>query len=129
MRLYFAVSTIALLATHQVDAAYQKEWELFGVPGGIDFFLVFNFVAVFVLLMSLIKLASVPRANFLWRYLIPIMGLFTVTIHSIFMLKGHSEFTQIGSISILVLLLLSSATEVYLENSLSQRIKEYPDTL
>ncbi|MFN9811237.1 MAG: DUF6713 family protein, partial [Deltaproteobacteria bacterium] len=37
---------LALLATHQVDAAYWHEWDVFGVPGGLTFFLVFNLAAM-----------------------------------------------------------------------------------
>ena len=40
------VGNIALLTTHQADAAYWHEWDVFGVPGGISFFLAFNFGAV-----------------------------------------------------------------------------------
>ena len=40
------VLNLSLLATHQVDAAYWHEWDVFGVPGGLPFFLVFNLAAV-----------------------------------------------------------------------------------
>lgn len=29
----------ALLFTHEIDSAYWKEWDLFGIPGGIKSFL------------------------------------------------------------------------------------------
>ena len=53
----FAVQ-IALLATHQVDAAFWHEWDVFGVPGGIPFFLAFHFGAMLVLLASFAAVAS-----------------------------------------------------------------------
>ena len=40
VRLY--VANLALLATHQADAAYWREWDVFGVPGGLPFFLLFT---------------------------------------------------------------------------------------
>lgn len=40
------VGNLALLTTHQADAAYWHEWDVFGVPGGLPLFLVFNLGAV-----------------------------------------------------------------------------------
>ena len=53
---------LALLATHQVDAAYWHEWDVFGVPGGITFFLAFNLAAMLLLgLLSLIHISEPTR--------------------------------------------------------------------
>ncbi len=40
----------ALLFTHEIDSAYWKEWELFGIPGGIQVFLVLNLLLLLVAL-------------------------------------------------------------------------------
>ncbi len=31
-------TTLTFLIAHQIDAAYWKEWEMFLLPGGIQFF-------------------------------------------------------------------------------------------
>ena len=107
--------TVALLATHQVDASFQREWELFGVPGGIEFFLLFNLVAVGVLLFSLLKLAANAKLSAFWRFIIPITGLLTTGIHGVFFAAGRTEFSQPASVAILAILFLSSVSEFFLE--------------
>ncbi len=109
------MTTVALLATHQVDASFQREWELFGVPGGIEFFLFFNFVAIGFLLVSLIKVATELKASTFWRFMVSVTGLLTTIIHAAFLVVGRPEFSQPVSVLILILLLLSSLAELILE--------------
>ena len=52
------IGNIALLTTHQADAAYWHEWDVFGVPGGISFFLAFNFGAVALVAAGLVRVAE-----------------------------------------------------------------------
>jgi hypothetical protein len=110
-----SICTLSLLVTHQADAAWQREWELFRVPGGIEFFLVFNFVAVVFLLMSFVKKIERTSCNKFWLFLLPVTGIFTFAIHAYFIAMGFPHFTQVGSLLILFLLLLSSSLEVWLE--------------
>ncbi|MFN7683928.1 MAG: DUF6713 family protein [Oligoflexia bacterium] len=114
VRILLSGATVALLTTHQVDAGYQEEWRLFGVPGGIDFFLLFNFVAVGFLLSALIQNAIRSVEHVFWRFFIPATGLVTVLIHSLFALQGRPEFTGFSSVLILGLVLVTSTTELAL---------------
>ena len=38
--LWLYLLNAAVLITHEIDSAYWHEWDLFGIPGGIQFFLV-----------------------------------------------------------------------------------------
>ena len=62
------VANLSLLATHQADAAYWHEWDVFGVPGGLPFFLLFNVAAVALLATGLVRVAEgAPAARgFAW---------------------------------------------------------------
>lgn len=40
----------ALLFTHEIDSAFWREWDLFGMSGGIQGFLVANFLLLLVAL-------------------------------------------------------------------------------
>jgi len=40
----------ALLFSHEIDSAYWQEWNLFGLPGGIQLFLVLNLLLLVVAL-------------------------------------------------------------------------------
>jgi hypothetical protein len=52
------VANLALLATHQADAAYWHEWDVLGVPGGLPFFLLFTVAAVALLGTGLVRVAE-----------------------------------------------------------------------
>ncbi len=113
--IYASIFNIALLATHQVDASFQREWELFGVPGELNFFLFFNLVTISVLLLAFAKLASAQMRNLFWKYLIPVTGIFTAILHAVFIILGKTEFTQPFSIAILVLIFATSVWQFFLE--------------
>ena len=57
-RVWLYAANLVLLATHQVDAAFWHEWDVFGVPGGLEFFLVFNVFAMNVLSVGLVHVAQ-----------------------------------------------------------------------
>jgi hypothetical protein len=52
-----------LLLTHEIDSAYWKEWELFGIGGGIQLFLAINFLMALAVLVGLQKLLQGNRAG------------------------------------------------------------------
>ena len=105
------VINLALLATHQADAAYQHEWLLFQVPGGIHSFLAFNLVAVFLLALGLIHVANRTRFENLSVYGISGVGVFTFLIHILFIGLGHLEFRDPLSFAILILILIVSIVQ------------------
>ncbi len=49
-RAYF--TTMCLLIFHQIDAAYWQEWEMFNLPGGIQGYLIFNIIAIPLILIG-----------------------------------------------------------------------------
>jgi hypothetical protein len=54
--LYLANATVLL--SHQVDAAYWREWTLFHLPGGIQLFVLLNVPIVVAVLVGLERLGS-----------------------------------------------------------------------
>ncbi len=108
------VANLALLATHQVDAAHHREWELFHVPGGIGCFLGFNFVALLLLLIGLVE---VSRASARTRTFVRILagtGLSTVCIHATYLALGHPEFRTAPSLLVLGTVLTVSVAQLAL---------------
>jgi len=61
------ILNFALLFTHEIDSAFWQEWKLFGIPGGIQVFLVLNFLLLLVALWGF-------RANSSWIYGLPYAG-------------------------------------------------------
>jgi hypothetical protein len=111
------VVQLSLLATHQVDAAYWHEWDVFGVPGGITFFLVFNLAAVVLLATGLVLVASGhPRAR-LGVLACAGTGLVTCALHAVFLALDPVAFWTLPSLGILAAILVTAAAQLALARS------------
>ena len=98
----------ALLSTHEIDSAFWKEWELFGLPGGIQVFLVLNFLLLLAVLYGFRQLLRGARNGQMFALLLAAGGVFAFAIHGYFILTGHREFTLPVSMALLVAILVVS---------------------
>lgn len=102
--LYLANATVLL--AHQVDAAYWQEWTLFGLPGGIQLFVLLNVPIVLAVLLGAERLPS--RAGHRLSALLAASGLFAAVFHSAHLLAGDEEFrTPVSLVLLAVTSLLS----------------------
>ena len=87
---YFA--TLLALIVHQIDAAYWHEWDLFHLPGGVQGYLLFNLLALPVLLLGYrhVVLGS-PQARTYAR-ICAALGIATFLIHAGFAAAGERSF-------------------------------------
>lgn len=95
-------ATLLSLIVHQIDAAYWHEWDMFHVPGGIQGFLLFNTLAVGLLLHGYRQVVlRTPKAR---RYalLCGCIGVLTALLHAGFALAGHHEFNLPLSIATII---------------------------
>ncbi len=91
----------ALLFSHEIDSAFWKEWDLFGIPGGIQVFLVLNFLLLLVALFGFRQVLLGARSGRWFALLLGVGGVFAFTIHSYFILAGRPEFTLPASLALL----------------------------
>ena len=103
-----------LLFTHEIDSAYWQEWILFGIPGGVQFFLLVNLVLFIVAIFGYTQLLKLKQSGYWFSLLLAIAGVFAFTIHTYFILSGHSEFTLLGSEMLLGIILLVSLAQAIL---------------
>ncbi|CAH0288297.1 MULTISPECIES: DUF6713 family protein [Stenotrophomonas] len=86
------LATMMSLLLHQIDAAFWQEWQMFQVPGGIQGFLLFNLLAIGVLLHGyrqvVLGLGSARR----YALLCGVLGIGTALIHAGFAAAGRDEF-------------------------------------
>ena len=101
----------ALLFTHEIDSAFWKEWELFGIPGGIQVFLVLNFLLLIVALIGFMQVLCEGKHWKAFSLMLAASGVFAFSIHSYFILNGHGEFTLPASLMLLVLILIVSIAQ------------------
>ncbi len=104
----------ALLCTHEIDSAYWQEWKLFGIPGGIQVFLVLNLVLVLVGLYGFQQLLRGAKSGLWFSCGVAAAGVAAFGIHSAFLLAGHPEFKLPASLAVIVLTLAASLVQGYL---------------
>lgn len=100
--------TMSLLITHQIDAAYWHEWEMFLLPGGIQGYLAFNIIALPILLIGYKNVITNTAKAVSFSYLCAGLGALTFLIHSVFLLLGFEQFKTPLSLMIILLCLFSS---------------------
>lgn len=98
-RLFLANATV--LITHQIDAAYWHEWQLFGLPGGIQLFLLLNLPIVLLVVLGAMSLGSRARAGMVISWLLVASGLFAVVFHGLHILQGDPAFLLPVSLGLL----------------------------
>jgi len=82
----------SVLITHEIDSAYWHEWKLFGMPGGIQLFLVLNLFLVLMVLYGLQALALDRVAGIVVSWVLVAGGLFAALVHGYFILSGDVAF-------------------------------------
>ncbi|MBL1213351.1 MAG: hypothetical protein D8M61_08385 [Ignavibacteriae bacterium] len=104
----------ALLITHEIDSAYWHEWKLFGIPGGIQVFLLLNLIFILFFLIGAEAVANSKRSAIAFTCLLAFAGVAAFFIHTYFILQGNNEFLLPVSIMILILLLITSSIQLYI---------------
>ncbi|MEW6262350.1 MAG: DUF6713 family protein [Thermodesulfobacteriota bacterium] len=91
-----------LLIIHEMDSAYYKEWDLFGLPGGRPWFLLLHLPLILLILTGVLLVA----ARSIWGLAISLVmaggGLTAFGLHTYFLRKGRPEFNNPTSKAILV---------------------------
>lgn len=109
--LWLYLVNVTLLATHQVDAAYWEEWDTFRLPGGIEFFLVFNALILPPVLYGFAEVVRWTDRAPTWSYVAVALGLFTFAIHALLLALGNDDFRSAISVGLLVAIAAVSAAQ------------------
>ena len=100
-----------LLINHEIDSAYWKEWDLFGLPGGIAGFLILHLPLLFLILYGLVLVSQQSFAGLIFSLVLSSGGMFAFSIHMSFIKKGREEFKTPISLSILIATLAVSLVQ------------------
>lgn len=103
-----------VLIVHEIDSAYQKEWELFKLPGGVTGFLLLHFPILLFVLYGLVLVREGSKTGLVFFLVLAAGGIFAFSIHSWFIRRGHDEFTSPLSRTILYATLMLSIVQVVL---------------
>jgi hypothetical protein len=121
---YLYITNLSLLITHEIDSAYWHEWKLFNLPGGIDLFLILNFLLITVFLIGLVRVLEWKKYAYLFYILLAISGIFAFFIHSYFIFSGHPEFDTPVSWAVLILILIASITQIIVHFLLKRKLSD-----
>jgi Kef-type K+ transport system membrane component KefB len=91
----------SFLITHEIDSAFWHEWEMFQLPGGIQFFNIINFLLILFFMFGISEVVKKTKRGFVYAIVLSIVGVTTFFIHSIFILMGYEQFLLPVSIVIL----------------------------
>ncbi|MBL5978554.1 hypothetical protein JAO85_14815 [Comamonas sp. NyZ500] len=101
LRLLFLVNA-TILITHQIDAAYWHEWELFLIPGGNQINLLLNIPIIGLVMYSHSRVVANMKTGLPFYKLLACLGLLTVGIHAFFFFQGSESFIQPMSIALML---------------------------
>jgi hypothetical protein len=97
--LYLGNSVV--LITHEIDSAYWHEWELFGLPGGIQLFLILHIFLLGIVLWGYRSVVLWARGARIYSYLLASAGILAVLIHGGFLAAGTPQFRSPTSLALL----------------------------
>ena len=98
--LFLANATV--LITHQIDAAFWHEWELFAIPGGNQVNLLLNIPIIALVLYAHGRVVAEGHGGVFFCKLLAALGFLTCVIHSTFFALGSESFHQPVSIGLLL---------------------------
>ena len=113
----------SVLLTHEIDAAYWHEWQLFGIAGGIQLFLILNLAVVFIVLYGLKALAQGCAAGIVFSWVLVAGGWLAGIVHTYLIVSGDAAFRLPMSVLLLAAtLILSSLQAIELVRSRRQAL-------
>ena len=100
MRWLYAL-VAALLVVHEVDSAFWREWEVFGLPGGEPGFLLLHLPLLLLVFWGYGE-ALAGRRSGAWASLaLAAAGLVAPAIHFALLAQGRPEFRTAASLAVL----------------------------
>jgi hypothetical protein len=102
----------ALLICHEIDSAYWREWELFGLPGGVGFFVLLHVPLVMLLLAGSVWVADRGGAGLVISLAVAAGGVIAFCLHMLFIKRGRPEFKTPVSIGLLTAVWLLSLAQI-----------------
>lgn len=107
------VLNLALITAHQLDAVWWREWHMFGLPGGIEVYLLLNLLLYLPLLGALGPIYRREAKGYHYSLLIAALCASVLPLHAGYALAGVSGFESAFSISLMLLCFLAAALQAW----------------
>lgn len=109
--LYIANATLLLL--HELESAYEKEWEILKLPGKITGFLLLHIPIIVLLFYGLIEIEQESAAGLIFGIITGIGGIIPFLVHKI-IVRTENNFNRLISNIIIYLNIVSGAGLLFL---------------
>ena len=88
--IYIPNSTLLIL--HEIESAYEKEWEILSLPGKISGFLLLHIPIILIIFYGLIELEMLSTIGLILGIILGIGGIIPFLVHKIFVKRsGHFD--------------------------------------
>ncbi len=88
--IYILNSTLLIL--HEIESAYEKEWEILNLPGKITGFLLLHIPIILIIFYGLIELEMLSTIGLIFGIILGIGGIIPFLVHKIFVKRsGHFD--------------------------------------
>lgn len=111
--IYILNATLLLL--HEIESAYEKEWEILKLPGGISGFLLMHIPIIMVLFYGMAELEKLSRPGLIISMIAGACGILPLIVHK-FLVKKQGCFDRALSNVIIFLNAACGAFLVYLSS-------------
>lgn len=98
-RLYLI--NFSLLITHEIDAAYWHEWDMFHLSGGIQLFNLINLFLVAILIYGFQQVVLQNKRGYYFSLFLAACGIGGMLTHAGFLFLDYPQFTLPVSLAIL----------------------------
>jgi hypothetical protein len=109
---------LSLLILHEMDSAYWKEWDLFGLGGDEGGFLLIHLPLWIAALYGAVQVWESTLVGLIFSLVVSLAGMAAFAIHTYFLRRGRPEFNvPVSKLILWALLLLSlpqAAMTIYL---------------
>ena len=102
---------LSLLSTHEIDSAFWKDWDLFGLPSGIQLFLLLNFALVILFLHGYRRVVQKQAGWEVFSWLSIAAGFIAAGLHGYFLAAGYPQFRLAASLIVLAAFAVTSVIQ------------------
>ena len=96
----FYILNATLLLLHEIESAYEKEWEILKIPGRITFFLILHIPIILILFYGLLEIEKLSPIGLWLGVITGIGGMIPFLVHKIFVKRKESFNLPISNIII-----------------------------
>lgn len=83
-----------LLLIHEIESAYEKEWEILKLPGGITGFMIIHIPVIIFLLHGMIEISRNTGYGLICGVITGFFGLLPIVVHEL-IVKRRDRFNRL----------------------------------